>query len=65
MYLEPSRRVDDLGRIVIPRKIRESLEIKAGDLIDIRCINGEIILKKIIDEEGVVVLEKWKHFLRY
>lgn len=47
MYLEPSRRVDDLGRIVIPRKIRESLEIKAGDLIDIRCINGEIILKKL------------------
>lgn len=47
MYLETSRRVDDLSRIAIPRKIMESLEIKAGDLINIRCINGEIILKKI------------------
>lgn len=47
MYLETSRRVDDLSRIAIPREIMESLEIKAGDLINIRCINGEIILKKI------------------
>lgn len=46
MYLETSRRVDDLSRIAIPRVIMESLEIKAGDLINIRCINGEIILKK-------------------
>lgn len=58
MYLETSRRVDDLSRIAIPREIMESLKIETGDLINIRCINGEIILKKIIDEEGVVVLEK-------
>ena len=61
MYLEPSRRVDDLGRIVIPRKIRESLKIKAGDLIDIRCINGEIILKKIEFDKDIEGEIKWKN----
>ena len=47
MYLGIRRRVDDLGRIVIPKEIRQSLGIETEDLIDITCINGEIILKKI------------------
>ena len=47
MYLGIRRRVDDLGRIVIPKEIRQSLGIETEDLIDITCINGDIILKKI------------------
>ena len=46
MYLGIRRRVDDLGRIVIPKEIRQSLGIETEDLIDITCINGDIILKK-------------------
>lgn len=36
------RKVDDLGRIVIPKEIRKSLQIREGDLLEI-----------FIDENGV------------
>lgn len=40
------RRIDDLGRIVIPREIRKVMRIKEGDLLEIfTTSNGEIILK--------------------
>ena len=41
------RRFDDLGRVVIPKEMRKSLNIEAGDLVDISCVNSEIILKPI------------------
>ena len=41
------RRVDDLGRIVIPKEIRKVLRIKEGDPIEIFTgREGEVILKK-------------------
>lgn len=42
------RRMDDLGRIVIPREIRKDLEIKHGDYLEffIDSEKGEILLKK-------------------
>ncbi|MDD5980027.1 MAG: stage V sporulation T C-terminal domain-containing protein [bacterium] len=40
------RRIDDLGRIVIPKEIRKSLRIKDGESLEI-CLDSEnIILKK-------------------
>ncbi len=47
------RRIDDLGRIVIPKEIRRTLRIREGDPIEIYTDNsGNIIFKKhsIIDE---------------
>ena len=41
------RRIDDLGRIVIPKEIRRTLRIKEGDPIEIFTDKeGEVILKK-------------------
>ena len=41
------RRIDDLGRVVIPKEIRKTLRIKEGDPLDIFTDKeGEIILKK-------------------
>ena len=41
------RRIDDLGRIVIPKEIRKTLRIKEGDSLEIFTDKeGEVILKK-------------------
>lgn len=41
------RRIDDLGRIVIPREIRNALRIKEGEPLEIFTDrDGSIILKK-------------------
>ena len=40
------RKIDDLGRIVIPNDVRKSLGIKKGDKIEIDVTDGYIILKK-------------------
>lgn len=41
------RRIDDLGRIVIPKEIRRTLRIREGDPLEVFVDNGgEIILKK-------------------
>lgn len=39
------RAIDDLGRIVIPKDIREKLNIKANDTFNIYEDNGLIILE--------------------
>ena len=41
------RRIDDLGRVVIPKEIRRTLRIKEGDPLEIFTDKeGEVILKK-------------------
>lgn len=40
------RRIDDLGRIVIPKAIRQSLRIKSGDNLEIFVEKEDIILSK-------------------
>ena len=41
------RRIDDLGRIVIPKEIRRSFRIKEGDPLEIYTDSeGEVIFKK-------------------
>lgn len=41
-----SRKVDDLGRIVLPAEIRRSFDIREGDHIDISVDENKIILAK-------------------
>ena len=45
------RRIDELGRIVIPKEIRKSLRIKNGDNLEILVDNDEIKLRKYSEIE--------------
>lgn len=64
------RRIDNLGRIVIPKEIRNSMLIKEGSPLEIAINNGEIVLKKYdtlnsileIGEELCEVLYDCLHF---
>ena len=40
------RRIDDLGRVIIPKEIRRSLRIREGDPLEIYVEDGAIIYKK-------------------
>ena len=41
------RRIDDLGRVVVPKEMRKTLKIREGDPVEIFTDNqGQIILKK-------------------
>ena len=64
------RRIDNLGRIVIPKEIRNSMLIKEGSPLEISIDNGKIVLKKYdtlnsiaeIGEELCEVLYDCLHF---
>lgn len=48
------RRIDDLGRVVIPKEMRKLANIKVGDPLEVGIANGCIIFEKYtgeIDEE--------------
>ena len=48
---ESIRRIDDLGRVVIPKSVREKVGIEVGDPLVI-CYNGKgIFIKKYDDRE--------------
>lgn len=54
------RRIDDLGRVVIPKEIRRTLRIREGDPLEIFVAReGEVILKKYspIHELGQFAME--------
>ena len=40
------RNMDSIGRVVIPKELRDSLGIKSGDPIEILAKNNEIVIKK-------------------
>ena len=48
------RRIDDLGRLVIPKEMRKSLGIKEGDFIDIN-----------LTEDGVLIKPYNKHIIKF
>ena len=41
------RRIDQLGRVVIPAELRHALSIRDGDLVDIGAKNGAIVVTKV------------------
>lgn len=52
------RRIDDLGRIVIPKEIRRSLKINEGDSVEIFVDDNKIILNKYSIIDSINVLSK-------
>lgn len=43
------RRIDDLGRLVIPKEIRKTMNIKEGDALELFTDKGKIIFQKYND----------------
>ena len=53
------RRLDELGRIVIPREYRRLYSINIGDPLEIVAMeNGDIVISKISSESDLVALGK-------
>lgn len=50
------RRIDDLGRIVLPKEMRRSLGLKEGTPIEIFISRDEIVLKKYYPEKRITEL---------
>lgn len=42
------RRIDDLGRIIIPRAVRDQVDIQEGDPLEIIVDGGKLYLEKYI-----------------
>ena len=55
------RRVDDLGRIVIPKEIRRSMRIREGDTMEIFLEDNRICLEKYVlsDEDLATRCQKY------
>lgn len=45
-----ARRIDQLGRVVVPAELRRMLGIRQGDMLDIRAEDGHLVLNKIDPE---------------
>lgn len=57
------RRIDDLGRVVIPKEIRRKLYIKEGDPMEIYLgENNEVIFEKYYPDEAAKLIEHLDDF---
>lgn len=53
------RRIDDLGRVVIPKEIRRTLRIREGDPLEIFVDrDGEVILKSTLRSVSLETLQR-------
>ena len=51
-----ARRIDDLGRVVIPKTIRRQFGIKEGDILEIYTDkDGTISFRKVPEEDGALL----------
>jgi len=50
MTIAAIRRIDDLGRVVIPKHMREQLGICEGDALEIEIQDGKIVITKHEEE---------------
>lgn len=56
------RRLDDLGRIVIPKEIRKSLKIMEGEALEFFVEDNSLILKKYNDSDEIASnCANWVH----
>jgi transcriptional pleiotropic regulator of transition state genes len=48
-----SRRIDQLGRLVVPAEYRKRMGLEAGDMLDMRVEHGELVISKVMPECAV------------
>lgn len=55
------RRIDDLGRVVIPKEIRRALNIREGDALEIYTTDDGVLFHKYAQsaESKAVTAQKW------
>ena len=58
------RKVDELGRVVIPIELRRTLGIDEKDALEIYTDNEKIVLKKYEPEAHVHTLERFAYYER-
>ena len=53
-----TRRIDELGRLVIPKEIRKNLKIKDNDQIEINIVDDKILLSKydVLQKDEIIHL---------
>ena len=53
-----TRRIDELGRLVIPKEIRRNLKIKSNDQFEISILDDKIMLSKYesLDKDKIVIM---------
>ncbi|MGI8575636.1 MAG: AbrB/MazE/SpoVT family DNA-binding domain-containing protein [Egibacteraceae bacterium] len=44
------RKVDDLGRVVIPSSIRKLLDIREGDEVEVHVEDGQVVMRVAADQ---------------
>ena len=50
MTIGTTRRIDQLGRVVVPVELRRTLGIREGDLLEVTAEDGRLILRKVAPE---------------
>lgn len=51
-YTGITRRIDELGRVVIPKEIRRTMRLREGEEMEIFVDENSLILKKILMRKG-------------
>jgi AbrB family looped-hinge helix DNA binding protein len=54
--------IDKSGRLVVPRKMREALHLRAGDRLSIECSGEQLILGPQRFPKGLHMVEGWPVF---
>lgn len=55
-----TRRLDDLGRIVIPSDFREELGMEPGEKVEIYIEEGRVILKRVVKTDPISEISSLK-----
>lgn len=59
-----NRRIDELGRLCIPKEMRNKLGIKDNDPVNIECIENKIIITNPIEIDYKEVINKATEYIK-
>lgn len=52
--MSPDRRVDDKGRVTIPREIRERLGLDPGEEVTVAISDGEVVIRPKVSRDAAI-----------